>query len=130
MAPKKSGAAEGNDTPMGLTENELRFIKAVFDNMTQKPDANWDNVAMALSLKDAKCAKERWRQMSVRHGWREGAAAAGSPRKGGATAGDAKVTKKPRTPRKKAAKKDDDDEEVKSEENDNVKTEDNTEAEI
>lgn len=75
--------------------------------MTQKPDADWDAVATTLSLKDAKCAKERWRQMSVRHGWREGGGA--SPRKGGTSGAgrDSKVTKKPRTPRKKAKKEED-----------------------
>ncbi|GJN74368.1 hypothetical protein PCL_09267 [Purpureocillium lilacinum] len=120
MPPKKIAVnAEGGDAPNGLTENELRFIKALFDNMTQKPDANWDQVAGDLGLKDAKCAKERFRQMSVRHGWRDGTAPTPSPRKprNGATgpAGDAKV-KKTRSPRKKAVaaapvKKDDDEEE-------------------
>ncbi|KAH7157060.1 hypothetical protein EDB81DRAFT_855037 [Dactylonectria macrodidyma] len=136
MPAKKAAStatAEG-ETPLGLTDGELRFIKAIFDNMTQKPDANWDAVAQNLSLKDAKCAKERFRQMSVRHGWREQGAVGSSPRKPKAAAGasasgsDAKVTKKPRTPRKKAIKKDEDtesdvkeDPEVKKE----VKTEDN-----
>lgn len=103
------------ESPQGLTDNELRFIKAVFDNMTQKPDANWDSVATDLGLKDAKCAKERFRQMSVRHGWRDQTApGAGSPRKGaknGATgpSGDGKVTKRaPKTPTKKAKKEDED----------------------
>ncbi|UNI20052.1 hypothetical protein JDV02_006180 [Purpureocillium takamizusanense] len=108
MPPKKVAvSADGGDAaPNGLTDNELRFIKALFDNMTQKPDANWDQVAGDLGLKDAKCAKERFRQMSVRHGWRDGTTPAPSPRKlkGGAatgSAGDAKV-KKTRSPRKKA----------------------------
>ncbi|GAB0142671.1 hypothetical protein EsHS_00003211 [Epichloe bromicola] len=102
--PRKAKAtpatsAEG-EAPIGLTDSELRFIKAVFDNMTQKPDANWDSVATDLGLKDAKCAKERFRQMSVRHGWRDQASATSSPRKS-----DGKVTKRaPRTPTKKAAK--------------------------
>ncbi|KAL4723291.1 hypothetical protein ACLX1H_009781 [Fusarium chlamydosporum] len=115
MAPKKSTGDDGS--PIGLTDGELRFIKAIFDNMTQKPDADWNAVAQALSLKDAKCAKERFRQMSVRHGWRGESSVASTPRK---VAGD-KVAKKPRTPRKPAAKKvikkaeDDDDEDVKDE---------------
>ena len=125
MPPKKSSGEDGS--PTGLTDGELRFIKAIFDNMTQKPDADWDAVAQTLSLKDAKCAKERFRQMSVRHGWR-GDSAAVSPRKAASTATGDKVTKKPRTPRKPAAKKsakkaevedDEDDEDVKDE----VKTE-------
>ncbi|KAM0553872.1 hypothetical protein ACHAPJ_007218 [Fusarium lateritium] len=112
MPPKKSTSGEDGGVT-GLTDGELRFIKAIFDNMTQKPDADWDAVAETLSLKDAKCAKERFRQMSVRHGWRNDQAAA-SPRKGAASAGD-KVVKKPRAPRKKAAKKTDEDDEVKDE---------------
>ncbi|KAM5351962.1 hypothetical protein ACJ41O_004685 [Fusarium nematophilum] len=112
MPAKKTTTEEGGVT--GLTDGELRFIKAIFDNMTQKPDADWDAVATTLGLKDAKCAKERFRQMSVRHGWRDQASAAGaSPRK--AAVGRDKVTKKPRTPRKKAVKKSEDDDEAKSE---------------
>ncbi|KAF7559725.1 hypothetical protein G7046_g4433 [Stylonectria norvegica] len=119
MPPKKASPVDP-EAPIGLTEGELRFIKAVFDNMTQKPDADWDLVAAALGLKDAKCAKERFRQMSVRHGWRDSSATA-TPRKakGGAAAGDGsdqfKVAKKPRTPRKKVKK------DVDAEEEDDVK---------
>lgn len=124
MPPKKATNAADGETPIGLTDGELRFIKAVFDNMTQKPDADWPSVATDLGLKDAKCAKERFRQMSVRHGWRDqsnGAAASGSPRKPRAAAasvsGSPKVTKKRATPRKKVKKdEDDDDEGVKPEE--------------
>ncbi|KAL6860289.1 hypothetical protein ACO1O0_004316 [Amphichorda felina] len=125
--PKKSGDGSP-DQPQPLTESELRFIKAVFDNMTQRPDADWSAVANSLTLKDAKCAKERWRQMSVRHGWRDGGSTA-SPRKGGASSfsssssggvvdSDSKITKKTRTPRKKAKKEDDD--QVKSEDADDA----------
>lgn len=100
--------------------------------MTQKPDADWDKVAGDLNLKDAKCAKERFRQMSVRHGWRPNAQAApgSSPSKGKKTndvtgpSGDGKVTKKPRvrTPRKAVAKKEESsDEDVKKSEDENVK---------
>lgn len=83
--------------------------------MTQKPDADWDKVAGDLGLKDAKCAKERFRQMSVRHGWRPNAQAGlgSSPSKGKNSndvtgpSGDGKVTKKlrVRTPKKMVAKK-------------------------
>ncbi|KAH7321172.1 hypothetical protein B0I35DRAFT_408160 [Stachybotrys elegans] len=114
MPPKKSA----EDSPMGLTDSELRFIKAVFDNMTQKPDADWTRVAGDLGLKDAKCAKERFRQMSVRHGWREQAgngAPSPSPRKPKAPSAG---VKKPRTPRKKMAKRSD------SDDSDDVKGED------
>lgn len=126
-AKKAATASADGETPIGLTDGELRFIKAIFDNMTQKPDANWDAVATTLTLKDAKCAKERFRQMSVRHGWREQNATGGSPRKGkagSAASGDSKVAKKPRTPRKKVVKKDEDeDTDVKSEAEEDVKKE-------
>lgn len=112
MPPKKADNPDAASVS-GLRDNELRFVKAVFDNMTQKPDADWAKVAGDLGLKDAKCAKERFRQMSVRHGWRTGVQAApgnNSPSKGRKTdatgpSGDGKVAKKPRvrTPKKKAA---------------------------
>lgn len=52
--------------------------------MTLKPGADWCKVAGDVGLKDAKCAKERFRQMSVRHGWRIGAqgTASNNPSKG------------------------------------------------
>ncbi|KAI6779841.1 uncharacterized protein J7T54_003765 [Emericellopsis cladophorae] len=113
-------AESAGDEPLALSNNELKFIKALFDNMTQKPDANWDAVATTLSLKDAKCAKERWRQLSVRHGWREGAGsgnASPSPRKkADSTAGKVGKTTTPRTPReKKAAPEPEPEAEVKEE---------------
>ncbi|KAG6004118.1 hypothetical protein E4U21_001389 [Claviceps maximensis] len=123
---------EGEAPVACLNDTETRFIKAVFDNMTQKPDANWDSVAADLGLKDAKCAKERFRQMSVRHGWRDQAGGNGSPRKGCATgpAGEGKVTKRaPRTPTKKVFKSpafvenEEDDEFVKGEPEMEVKPE-------
>ncbi|KAH6610232.1 hypothetical protein Trco_000252 [Trichoderma cornu-damae] len=133
MPPKK---ADNPDAPSvnGLRENELRFIKAVFDNMTQKPDADWAMVASDLGLKDAKCAKERFRQMSNRHGWRAGAQAspANSPSKGKKNdvtgpSGDGKVTKKPRvrTPKKAAAaakKEASSDSDMKKSEDEDTKT--------
>lgn len=131
MPPKKTNNSD-TTTVNGLSENELRFIKAVFDNMTQKPDADWDKVAGDLGLKDAKCAKERFRQMSVRHGWRpNGQASAGSsPVKGKkgndvtGPSGDGKITKKPRvrTPKKAVAKKEESsDSDVKKSEDEDVK---------
>jgi hypothetical protein len=116
MPPKKSADQDGS--PIGLTDGELRFIKAIFDNMTQKPDADWDAVANTVSLKDAKCAKERFRQMSVRHGWRsDGAGSGPSPRKSPAAVGKSKKTNTVRGPyKKKSVKKvDEDDDDVKEE---------------
>ena len=123
MAPKKAASAE-DDSQVGLTPNENRFIKILFDNMTSKPDADWGNVARDLGLKDAKCARERFRQMSVRHNWGTGT----SPRKPKADAleasGDTKVQKKPRA--RKPKKESSPDADVKSE----VKDEDEEEEEV
>ncbi|KAG6008494.1 hypothetical protein E4U43_000133 [Claviceps pusilla] len=130
MPPRKgkstTTATTEGETPLsvGLTDSEMRFIKAAMNNMTQRFDANWDGVATDLGLKDAKCAKERFRQMSVRHGWRDQPSGNGSPRKGGAAGSSAKgkVSKRaPRTPTKKAFKSaalvlnDDDEDSVKGE---------------
>ena len=101
MPPKKAtsteeGAASG--TAPSMTDGEMKFIKAMFDNMTQRPDADWEQVAADLGLKDAKCAKERFRQMSVKHGWRESG--------GGASGGGLTTPRKPRaaaTPRSRAS---------------------------
>ncbi|PHH71710.1 hypothetical protein CDD80_5048 [Ophiocordyceps camponoti-rufipedis] len=125
MPPKEAtaGANEG-DTPQGMTNSELRFIKAVFDNMLNKPDANWDKVAQDMGLKNAKSAKERFRQMSIRHGWRD-QQQPGTPRK--STDGKVSKVKKTRAPRKKVVKaeedEDDNDEEydvIKAEDDDDV----------
>lgn len=104
-------------SPLGLSNGELRFIKVMFDNMTQKPDADWEKVAMDLGLKDAKCAKERYRQMSVRHGWNSGQKASPSKGKSGnplSASSDGKVIKK-QSPQK-FKKEDIEDEEPKKEE--------------
>lgn len=126
MPPKKTAESSAN----GLTDGELRFIKAIFDNMTQKPDADWNKVAGDIGLKDAKCAKERFRQMSVRHGWREQGSAASTPRKPKAVGPiDSKITKK-RTPKKKTKKEESDDEDMKQEETETVKLEDDAIEEV
>lgn len=94
----------GKDLPEGsegLSAVELRFLKAMFENMNSKPDTDWDKVAVSTELKDAKCAKERFRQMSKRHNW---VGADTSPKKVdplGPSAGG-KVAKK-RSPAKKKA---------------------------
>ncbi|KAG5942961.1 hypothetical protein E4U59_000762 [Claviceps monticola] len=54
-----------------LTDNKSLFVKAVFENMAQKSDANWDRVATDLGLGPQECqliakyAKECLRQMSA-----------------------------------------------------------------
>ncbi|KAJ4859089.1 hypothetical protein T069G_07356 [Trichoderma breve] len=129
MPAKKADSSDSPSVTTGLRENELRFIKAVFDNMTQKPDADWGKVAGDLGLKDAKCAKERFRQMSVRHGWRTGApgSSPSKAKKNDVTgpSGDGKVTKKPkaRTPKKAVAKKEESEDDDIKDEDDYLKSE-------
>ncbi|KJZ80380.1 hypothetical protein HIM_00230 [Hirsutella minnesotensis 3608] len=69
--PRKKKANREGEAPLAYTESEQRFIKVLFDNLITKPVADWDRIAEALGLKDAKCAKERYRQMSNRHKWGE-----------------------------------------------------------
>jgi hypothetical protein len=109
--PKKETAVGG------LSESESRLLKSVFENMAKQPEVDWDKVAICASLKDAKCARERFRQMRAKHGWESGdkasptkaspaaksggGGAAGntaSPR-GGGVLGDTRVTKR-QSPRK------------------------------
>ncbi|CAM1503906.1 Fc.00g014970.m01.CDS01 [Cosmosporella sp. VM-42] len=108
MPPKKAAPTADGESPTGLTDGELRFIKA-------------DSVANSLGLKDSKCAKERFRQMSVRHGWQVSGGGTASPRKPKASSAGG-IAKKPRTPRKKA-KKDEDEDEDKTEVKQQVKEE-------
>ena len=91
----------------GFSGPEMRFITAFFTNITAKPEVDWDQVAVDASLKDARCARDRFRQIMAKHGCQASTAGA-SPRKA-KTAGEvpegsapAKVTK--RVPRKKAVK--------------------------
>jgi hypothetical protein len=109
MPPKKAatttasiGEASNNGAP-SLTQNEYSFIGAMLSHMNSKPDVDWDGVAQDCGLKDAKCTKERYRQMSVKHGWNnaikkstDGPAVPKTPTKN-------KVTK-PRATKKRAKK--------------------------
>ena len=89
----------------GFSAPEMRFITAFFSNMQTKPEVDWDQVAVEASLKDSRCARDRFRQIMAKHGCQ-----AASPRKGKKGDGEeangstlAKVTK--RALRKKAVKK-------------------------
>ena len=112
MPPRKTGTdAEATE----LTPAENKFIKTMFDNMKSRPDSDWANVTEQVILKYSKCAKERFRQISARHGWntKPSSGDGGSP---------SKVTKKPAagagrkkagTAVKKQKKEEDDEEEAK-----------------
>ena len=87
MPPKKTSTdAEAT----GLTPAENKFIKTMFDNMKSRPDSDWDKVAAQMNLKDSKCAKERFRQISARYGWN-------TKTSSGDGTSPSKVTKKPAT---------------------------------
>ena len=77
MAPRKTVFTDPGDAgaERAPTDTEMKFFKAMMENMNTKPDVNWENVAGAMGLKDAKCARERYRQMCVKLGWNKTAAA-------------------------------------------------------
>ena len=94
-------ATEDKEPVKGFTPVELAFIKAVFRHSKARLNADWDKVAEEVSVKDAKCARERFRQISVKHSF-DGQD--GSPTKGGGES-PGKVMKK-RAARGKKSKKD------------------------
>ncbi|KAK6225982.1 hypothetical protein QIS74_02029 [Colletotrichum tabaci] len=98
MPPKKNPASEGQGS--NFTENEVTFVKAVFDSMNSRPDVDFAKVATIMSLANAKCAKDRFRTISKRHGWSstDGSGSA-SPSKG--ALGAKNTSKVMKTPTKK-----------------------------
>ena len=86
-------ATEDKEATKDFTPVELAFIKAVFRHSKARFNADWD--------KDAKCARERFRQISVKHSF---GGQDGSPTKGGGES-PGKVVKK-RVSRGRKAKKD------------------------
>src|SRR3569833_1427579 len=52
------------------TESDMRFVKAIFGNMTGKPDTDWEKVARDYGdTKDVKQAKEKYRVTAFKYGW-------------------------------------------------------------
>ncbi|SPO05749.1 uncharacterized protein DNG_08436 [Cephalotrichum gorgonifer] len=101
-------ATQDGESSKDFTPTELAFIKAVFRHSKARMNADWDKVAEEVKVKDAKCAKERFRQISVKHAF--GSAPDSSPQKASVDTIDSsptKVTKK-RAPRKKKANVKDD----------------------
>lgn len=94
-------ATEDKEATKDFTPVELAFIKAVFRHSKARFNADWDKVAEEVSVKDAKCARERFRQISVKHSF---GGQDGSPTKGGGES-PGKVVKK-RVSRGRKAKKD------------------------
>ncbi|KAK0706567.1 hypothetical protein B0T26DRAFT_624810, partial [Lasiosphaeria miniovina] len=66
------------------TEGETKFIFALLENFSTKPDFDWEKIASTLSLKDTKCTKERWRQIRLKYDIDvpETASAAATPSRG------------------------------------------------
>lgn len=92
-----------------FTQSETRFMTAFFTNIKSKPDVDWDQVAIDASLKGARCARDRYRQILAKHNCTGSLSATTSPRKkqAGGEEGDggtpSKVSK--RALRKKVVKK-------------------------
>jgi hypothetical protein len=111
---------------MPLTDGENRFLQAVLHSTLGPINADWAQVAQEMSLKDGKCARERWRQICGRHGWKSASATGekkkavrqqAAPKK--ATPQKAATHKKaPVTPKKTVVKKEEeeDEEEISEEE--------------
>lgn len=66
---------------MSLTESEMRFLQAVIESTSGPINADWNQVAEIMKLKDGKCARERWRQISVRKGWKTTSGKTGEKKK-------------------------------------------------
>ncbi|KAL7621038.1 hypothetical protein AAE478_008350 [Parahypoxylon ruwenzoriense] len=77
MPPKKSdvtAASSGEDGAIALTPGDVKMIDVVLKNSgpASKPNgANWTKIVEQLELKDAKSAKERFRQVCKKYQWFE-----------------------------------------------------------
>ncbi|KAK3371400.1 hypothetical protein B0T24DRAFT_721519 [Lasiosphaeria ovina] len=105
MPPKKSAAAtsESADGPAVPTlkgkvptEGDTKFIFALLENFSTKPDFDWEKIAVILGLKDTKCTKERWRQIRLKYD-------IDVPETAGAAATPSRAKKTPATPATAAA---------------------------
>ena len=73
MPPKGDSNVEVSGGGISLngksaTPKDIEFIITLVENLNVKVDANWDAIAAKLGLKDAKCTRERWRQIRVKFG--------------------------------------------------------------
>lgn len=76
-----------------FTAVEMAYVKAVIRySKANLTTADWEKVAEEVNVKDAKCARERFRQISVKHSF--GTGAGDSPQKPRAGDSPSKVTKK------------------------------------
>ncbi|KAM7222044.1 hypothetical protein V8F06_002549 [Rhypophila decipiens] len=99
MPPKKAVAAAddngtagadsgSNSSPAILvkgkvpSDGDTRFFMAMIGNLITKPDVNWEEVAQTMGLKDVKCTKERWRQITKKYEFEYQESATATPAKG------------------------------------------------
>lgn len=74
-----------------FTAVEMAYVKAVIRySRVNLTTADWEKVAEEVRVKDAKCARERFRQISVKHSFGSG----DSPQKPSAGGSPCKVTKR------------------------------------
>lgn len=74
-----------------FTAVEIAYVKAAIRySRVNLTTADWEKVVEEVSVKDAKCARERFRQISVKHSFGSG----DSPQKPRAGDSPCKVTKK------------------------------------
>lgn len=116
-------SSEEQDVVKAFTPVEMAFIKAVIRySKASLTTADWEKVADEVNVKDAKCARERFRQISVKHSF---GGSGDSPQKARAGDSPSKVAKK-RGGRAKKVKKDEpesDAEKVKAELEDKASSE-------
>ena len=103
---------------MPLTDGENRFLQAVLRSILGPINADWNLVAQEMKLKDGKCARERWRQIRGRHGWKSASSTGEKKKVVRKQATPNKATPTKATPKNTPVKKEDveDEEDVSEEE--------------
>ncbi|TDZ74635.1 hypothetical protein CTRI78_v000510 [Colletotrichum trifolii] len=110
--PPKQASINAEGVP-ALTDSELKLVRAVMSCFNGIPDVDFEKVAGLAGLANARSAKDRFRQVSKKHGWGDPDAAgsgattppkASGGRKALAAQKTGKVAKK-RTPKKPTARK-------------------------
>ncbi|KAI6360127.1 hypothetical protein MCOR25_006834 [Pyricularia grisea] len=110
--------------PPAPTPQEAAFFMYVMKHNKSNPDVDWDAVAQDANLKNAGCARTRFRQIKVKLGF--ATAEAGTPSPASKPVGVTKKTATPKTPRAKGKKKAE--EPVESSSQDEIKKEELQEA--
>ncbi|KAM7183463.1 hypothetical protein V8F33_013573, partial [Rhypophila sp. PSN 637] len=84
-----AGADSGSNSSTAIlvkgkvpSDGDTRFFMAMIGNLITKPDVNWEEVAQTMGLKDVKCTKERWRQITKKYEFEYQESATATPAKG------------------------------------------------